>query len=444
MDNTKKFFLSLLALSTSTFSHANENPNILCILVDDLGYGDLSCMGATDMQTPNIDQLMQDGMKFSNFYTNSTVSSPTRASLLTGQYPDMVGVPGVIRQWEHMSWGFFKPDAVTLPDMLRKAGYHTGIIGKWHLGLESPNLPNERGFDHFHGFLSDMMDDYWNHRRHGVNWMRLSDQEVAPKGHATDIFTQWSVDYIEERTTNNEKFFLYLAYNAPHDPIQPPEEWLQKVKEREPGLSEKRAKLVAFIEHLDSDIGKVIASLKEQGIYDETLIIFTSDNGGVLKYEANNGPFKGGKQDMYEGGIKVPACFVWKNHIEAGSETDAIALTMDIFPTLCEIAGQNITTDIDGMSILPLLQGKKQETDDRHLFWVRREGFKYGGKAYYACRYKDHKILQNTPFIPMEYYNIQTDPGEENELEKSGEIYNNLWNNLQEHIRKSGAIPWNK
>jgi arylsulfatase A-like enzyme len=438
----KNVLCGVACIATSTFSQAKENPNILCILVDDLGYGDLSCMGATDMQTPNIDQLMQDGMKFTNFYANSTVCSPTRASLLTGQYPDMVGVPGVIRQWEHMSWGFFKPDAVTLPDMLKKAGYHTGIIGKWHLGLESPNLPNERGFDHFHGFLSGMMDNYWTHLRGGVNWMRLNDHEIDPKGHATDIFTQWSVDYIKERTTNNEKFFLYLAYNAPHDPIQPPEEWYIRVKKRESGITDKRAKLVALIEHLDSGIGKVIESLKEQGIYDETLIIFTSDNGGFLKYGANNGPFRGGKQDLYEGGIKVPACFVWKNHIEAGNETNAIALSMDIFPTLCDIAGANITTEIDGISIWPLLQGKKQETDDRHLFWVRREGFKYGGKAYYACRNKNLKILQNNPFIPVEYYNIQNDPVEENNLEKKGDKYNELWINLQKHIREAGAVPW--
>jgi len=209
-----------------------QRPNILVILADDLGFGDLSYQGATDMKTINIDRIFSEGMHFTNFYANSTVSSPTRASLLTGCYPDLVGVPGVIRTHEDNSWGFLSPDVSLISEKLKKNGYETALIGKWHLGLEAPNLPNLRGFDYFHGFLGDMMDDYYTHLRHGINYMRLNDKVVNPEGHATDVFTDWALDYLSTRKKDANPFFMYLAYNAPHDPVQPPDEWVQKVKKR--------------------------------------------------------------------------------------------------------------------------------------------------------------------------------------------------------------------
>src|SRR5690606_13422882 len=152
-----------------------------------------------------------------------------------------------------------------LPEVLKNQGYHTALIGKWHLGLELPNTPNERGFDYFHGWLGDMMDDYVLKRRHDSNYMRKNHQIIDPPGHATDLFTEWSVNYIKERAKEKQPFFLYLAYNAPHFPVQPPEEWLKKVQARKPNITEKRAKLVAFIEHLDDGIGQVINALKASG-----------------------------------------------------------------------------------------------------------------------------------------------------------------------------------
>ena len=347
-------------------------PNILMILVDDLGYGDLSSYGATDLKTPNIDKLVAAGMRLDNFYANCPVCSPTRSALLSGRYPDMVGVPGVIRTHITDNWGYLAPHAVLLPKLLKPVGYHTAIVGKWHLGLASPNTPNERGFDHFHGFLGDMMDDYYKHRRHDINYMRLDDKEIDPQGHATDLFTQWAVDYIKDRSKSKQPFFLYLAYNAPHTPIQPPEDWLNRVKASESGISEQRAKLVALIEHLDDGIGKVIACLKECGADENTLVIFTSDNGGQLSVWANNGSLRAGKQDMYEGGIREPMCAVWPGRIAPGSRSDRVALTMDLYPTICEAAGAKIAHEIDGRSILPTLLGASQPVEDRFLFWMRR------------------------------------------------------------------------
>ncbi len=414
------------------------------ILVDDLGYGDLSSYGAKDMQTPNIDKLVTSGMRFDSFYANCPVCSPTRASLLTGRYPDLVGVPGVIRTHLTNNWGYLAPQAVLLPKLLKRAGYHTAIVGKWHLGLESPNTPNERGFDHFHGFLGDMMDDYYNHRRHGNNYMRLNNKEIDPKGHATDLFSQWTVDYINSRSKTAQPFFLYLAYNAPHTPIQPPADWLQRIKSREKNISDRRAKLVALIEHMDDGIGSVITALKNSGQSSNTLIIFTSDNGGQLSVGANNGSLRAGKQDMYEGGIRVPMCAVWPGRIKPCSRSSRIALTMDLYPTICEAADAVIKHKIDGRSILPTLLGRDRPEEDRFLFWVRREGGRYGGRAYYAARYGDYKLVQNSPFEPLELYNLKDDPKEQNPLGNKHRMYRRLFTALKNHIIEAGAVPWEK
>ena len=416
---------------------------MLVILVDDLGYGDLSVNGGKDIKTPHIDKLFEKGMKFNNFYSNCTVCSPTRASLMTGCYPDMAGVPGVIRTHETNSWGYLRTNVITLPQILKPAGYETALIGKWHLGLESPNTPNERGFDFFHGFLGDMMDDYFTHLRHGNNYMRLNEKEIDPEGHATDIFTDWAIDYIHQQKKSSKPFFLYLAYNAPHFPIQPPKEWLEKVKQREPGISEKRAKNVAFVEHLDDGIGRVMQAMKESGLDKNTLIIFSSDNGGHLASGASNGELRGGKQDMYEGGIKVPTCFVWKDKIKPGSSCGTIGLTMDIYPSLCEIAGVEITGEIDGISLLPCLLGETVSSD-RTVYFMRREGGFYGGLCYYAARHKQYKLLQNTPFEQMQLFNLETDPQEQIHLRETSEKFKDLKFQLSQHIRRAGQVPWQK
>ena len=427
---------------TSTTKQVRPQPNILLILVDDLGYGDLSINGGTDIHTPHIDALCEKGMMFSNFFANSTVCSPTRASLLTGCYPDISGVPGVIRTHETNSWGYLREDLATLPQLLKKAGYKTAIIGKWHLGLESPNTPNERGFDFFHGFLGDMMDDYWTHLRHGNNYMRLNQEAIQPKGHATDIFSDWAIDYLLKAKQKDSPFFLYLAYNAPHFPIQPPAVWLEKVKQREPDLSGTRAKNVAFVEHMDDAIGRVLGFLNSTNLAENTLVIFSSDNGGSLPHGASNGPLRGGKQDLYEGGIKVPTCFVWKNHIQAGSKTENIGLTMDIYPTLLDVAGVEPQHQIDGISLYPTLTGKNQNTSGRTIHFMRREGGRYGGLCYYATRQGDFKLLQNTPYEPIQLFNLATDPLEQHPLDASVDEFDDLKYLQSQHIRKAGAVPW--
>lgn len=447
--STGLLFLSLAAAADLRAQAAPSSPlpkpNVLVILTDDQGRGDYSAFGTKDIHTPNIDRLFHEGMTFDNFFANSCVCSPSRAALLTGCYPDRVGVPGVIREeTPNDSWGYLSPTARLLPQFARQAGYHTAIIGKWHLGIGSPNTPTERGFDFFEGFLGDMMDSYWTHRRHGLNLMRRNQEIIDPQGHATDIFTCWACDYLEAQAKSASPFFLYLAYNAPHDPIQPPPEWLARVKAREPGLSEKRAKLVALIEHLDSGIGKVLDTLDRTGLATNTLIIFTSDNGGVLANGANNGPWRAGKQHMYEGGLRVPGAARYPGRIPAGSRTARLTMTMDIFPTVCEALGVAPPKDIDGVSFLPTLLGHPQPELKRDLYFVRREGgTAYGGKTIEAFRRGDWKLLQDSPFAPLELYDLSSDPREANNLaRKNRPMFNQLSAGLREQIQRGGQTPW--
>lgn len=417
-------------------------PNIVLIMVDDLGYGDLKCYGAPDIQTPNIDSLMARGMRFDQFYANCTVCSPTRASLLTGRYPDLAGVPGVIRQWAPDSWGYLDPAAPTLSGYLRKAGYRTGMVGKWHLGFESPNIPNDRGFDFFHGFLGDMMDDYWTHLRGGENWMRRNREVIEPEGHATDLFSAWSASYIREHAKGEKPFFLYLAYNAPHFPIQPPEEWLTRLKKREPHLSEKRARNAAFVEHLDSGVGHVLKAVQEAGISEDTIVIFTSDNGGSIPHSQSNGLLRGGKQDHWEGGIRVPTCVVWPGRIPV-MRSDEMGMTMDFLPTLCEIAGASVDGQVDGVSLGDILLRGGKADRERTYVWVRREGNRrYQGRAYYAIRQGPWKLQQSSPFEPMSLVNLEEDPFEQNPFPPSGKIADQLRRKLMDHLQRSGGVPW--
>lgn len=440
--------LLLLGFSISAIpsdAQAKKLPNILLVLTDDQGYHDVSYYGTKDIRTPNMDALCKDGIRMDNYYANAPVCSPTRASLLSGRYPDRVGVPGLIRSNPDNNWGYLDPSAILLPALLKKAGYHTAHIGKWNLGLTSPNLPNEKGFDLFHGWLEDMMEDYVIKRRGGKNYMRWNEKEIDPPGHATDLFTNWASEYILSRQKQTAPFFLYLAYNAPHFPVQPPVEWVNKVKQRDPGISDKRAQLIALIEHLDAGIGKVIQTLKQTGAYENTLIIFSSDNGGHLPDLANNGPLRDGKQSMYEGGLKVPAFAVWPNKIKAGSVSQQVNTTMDVVPTLLAIAGIAPTQNLDGRSFLSMLYGKETK-ETRALYFVRREGgLLYGGKAYHAMREGDWKLLQNSPYQPLELYNLQEDPLETtNVISRYPDKANELNKLLMHQIQEGGKVAWQR
>jgi arylsulfatase A-like enzyme len=429
----------------SVFNHAGPafaadvRPNVLIILVDDLGYGDLSCYGAQDLRTPHIDRLMSQGVRFNEFYANSCVCSPTRAALLTGRYPDLVGVPGVVRTYDNENWGYLHPDAVMLPALFEESGYRTSLVGKWHLGLRPENHPNRRGFRTFKGFLGDMMDDYWDHRRHGINYMREDQKEIDPNGHATDLFTQWSIDMLEEQAAEADPFFLYLAYNAPHAPIQPPEQWRQAYREREPGTTPQRAEIAAFIEHLDDGIGRVLSALDRLGLSGNTIVVFSSDNGGSLRYGSSNASLRGGKTQMYEGGLKVGACFRWPDRLQP-RVTDYRALTMDILPTLADLCGVSLVGSVDGASLKQeLLHGDQAPFArvDYHV-WLQ-------GSRKEALRDGDWKLVREQEEGVSELYDIANDPYEEVDLAiQQPQRAAELDRRLLEYRERSERVPWRR
>jgi arylsulfatase A-like enzyme len=444
MGDMHRLLLSLVLLLSSSALHAAAKPNFIILFTDDHGYGDVSTYHESDVHTPNVDRIGKEGMLFTRMRANCTVCSPSRAALLTGRYPDRVGVPGVIRSQPENSWGYFDPKVPTLADELKKAGYHTAIIGKWHLGLESPNTPNERGFDFFHGFLGDMMDSYTSHLRHGHNYMRRNAEVIEPKGHATDLFSQWAADYLKDRATKpDQPFFLYLAYNAPHFPIEPPAEWLTKVKKRAPHLNEKRAANVAFVEHLDDRIGQVLTALDQTGLSQNTVVVFSADNGGSLPHAQNNDPWRGGKQDHYDGGLRVPFMIRWPGQISPGSISDYAGLNFDLFPTFLELADAQPSADLDAVSLLPILKGAQMEAA-RDLYFVRREGGPaYGGKSYEALIRGDWKLMQNDPWSPLELYNLKSDPQEQTNLAtQAPKVFRELSETLRQHIQRGGTTAW--
>lgn len=435
----------LVAAVGSVRAASEERPNFLLILADDLGYSDVSTYAPRDVQTPHIDRLGAEGMRFTRMRANATVCSPTRAALMTCRYADRVGVPGLIRSTPEDSWGYFAP-VPTVADRLRAVGYTTAIVGKWNLGFASPNTPNERGFDFFHGFLEDMMDSYTTHLRHGRNYLRLNSEPVDPQGHATDIFTEWAQDYLRQRSRDRKPFFLYLAYNAPHFPIEPPPEWLARVRQRAPDLPEKRALNVALVEHLDDRIGRVLATLREAGLDRNTVVVLTSDNGGSLPHGQTNLPWRDGKQSHYDGGLRVPFVVRWPGRVAPGAQSDYAGLLFDATATFLELAGAARSIDDDAVSLLPVLRGTAVSHALRDLYFVRREGGpKYGGKSYEAIIRGDWKLMQNSPYEPLQLYNLQEDPAEQHDLiEQRPEIAAELQRALRANIQRGGATPWQK
>ena len=426
---------------------AQNPPNVLLIIVDDLGFGDLSCQGAEDLQTPHIDQLFADSLRLDRLYANCPVCSPTRASVLTGCYPDRVGVPGVIRTHETNSWGYFAPQRPTLPQQLHKRGYYSQAIGKWHLGLRAENHPQQRGFDHFKGFLGDMMDDYYDHLRHGNNYMRDGLQEIDPSGHATDLFSQWAIDFVAQRRDQSDQpWFLYLAYNAPHTPIQPPAEWLAKVKQRQPEITDRRAKLVALIEHMDDGIGKVLQKLRDTDQYEQTLIVFTSDNGGQINVGANNGPLRDGKQSMYEGGLRIPGCLRVPGRTKPGSSTEEVCATMDFLPTIVEAVGGSTEGPIDGISLTTLIDEPQATLPQRDIYFVRREGgLRYAGMTIEGLLSGQYKLVHNLPTAELELFDLEADPSESNNIARQRpKVFRDMVSRLQVHIQRGGQVPWQK
>jgi arylsulfatase A len=414
-----RLFLTLVCLMTGILSASAQTPNIVLIVADDLGYGDLGCYGSRLNRTPHIDALAAAGLRFTDFHSAGPMCSPTRAAMLTGLYQQRFGklfdtaISGVRDREQGLPL-----KAVTIAELLRERGYATACFGKWHLGYHPPFLPPDQGFDEYVG-LGSGDGDYHTHvdRSGNEDWWR-NNELAMEKGYTTELLTKHSLRFIE---TNRERsFFLYLPHLAIHFPWQGPDDPPHRQQGRSyqddkwgviPDPANVAPHIKAMVEALDNSVGQIMAALKRWQLDRNTLVVFTSDNGGYLTYGKNfrnissNGPLRGQKAQLYEGGHRVPAIFRWPGRIKTGV-TATIAHSVDLLPTLAKLAGiENGKTD--GVDLAPLLfQGKPPS--DRAFFW------RAGNKR--AVRDGDWKLCRERN--QSELFNLAEDLGEAHDLAK--------------------------
>lgn len=361
-------------------------PNFILFLTDDQGYGDLSCMGATGFRTPHLDRLAREGARFTDWYSNSPVCSPSRAALLTGRYPGNAGVRAILAG--HRTASGLPPTTPTLATALRPLGYRTYMSGKWHLGLAAGSRPHDHGFDHWYGFLAGCIDYYshifyWGMNRPGPGINPTHDLwqdgvEIWQNGsYFTELVTAQAIAYLREAAREGRPFFLYVPYNAPHYPMHAPQHYL----DRFPDLPWDRQIMAAMISAVDDGVGDILAEVERLGLAERTCTFFTSDNGpsretrnrldGKLDpyYGGSSGKLKGHKFSLYEGGIRMPALIHWPGVIPAGQVLDAPCASMDLFPTLLTAAGGDPAQyELDGVNLLPYLT-TGAPPPERDIFW---------------------------------------------------------------------------
>jgi len=361
-------------------------PNFIVFLTDDQGYGDLSCMGATDFRTPHLDRLAAAGCRFTDWYSNSPVCSPSRASLLTGRYPGNAGVRSILGG--HRTASGLPQEMPTLATALKKLGYSTALVGKWHLGLADGSRPDDHGFDEWFGFLAGCVDYYshifyWGMNTGGpannpIHDLWENGREVFLNGeYLTDVITKRAVDYIRRAAEREEPFFLFVAYNAPHYPMHAPKEYV----DRFPHLLPDRRIMAAMLSAVDDGVGAIMAELERQQIAGNTCVFFQSDNGPSREtrnwldgrtdpyYGGTTGKLKGHKFSLYEGGIRMPALISWPDRIPAGQVISQPGAAMDIFPTFLKAAGGDPSAyELDGLDVLPMLTDGAP-SPHQQIFW---------------------------------------------------------------------------
>jgi arylsulfatase A-like enzyme len=396
---------------------ATAQPNIVYIMADDLGYADVSCYGRPDLHTPNIDALAQRGTRFLQGYANSAVCSATRTALITGryQYRLPVGLEEPISTHE----AGLPPEHPTLPSLLRKAGYGTTLVGKWHLGRLPKYGPLQSGYDHFYGFRNGSAD-YYTHS----NDLWDGDVKVEQAGYLTDLLGSHAVDVINGYAAQRKPFLLSLHFNAPHWPWEVPgdDSESKRIAAQGGGLTDydggSQATYQRMIEELDVQVGRVVEALKKNHLDQNTIVIFTSDNGG--ERFADTWPFTGRKTELLEGGLRIPAIISWPKQIPQGGTSNQVAITMDWVPTLLAAAGAaaDPAYPLDGINLLPMLAHGAPNVS-RKLFW------RYKANAQRAARdgdWKFLKIIENT-FL----FNVVDDPMERANLkERHKDIYDRL------------------
>lgn len=411
---------------------SSPKPNFVFIYCDDLGYGDIGCFGATDIMTPNIDRMAAEGIRFTEFYSASPVCSPSRAALLTGRYPQRMGINGVFFP---ESFTGMPLSEITIADILREQGYTNGIVGKWHLGHLERFLPLQRGFDEYYGipYSNDM---------ESVVYLRGNEvvEFHVDQRYTTRTYTEEAVDFIDRH--HNEPFFLYLAHSMPHVPIYASEQFL--------GTSQ-RGLYGDVIEEIDWSVGQILDKLEKYHLLENTLVIFSSDNGPWLVMEDHGGSagiLREGKQFTFEGGQRVPTVAMWKGTIPAGSEYNDIALMMDWYPTFARLAGATVPTDrpIDGEDITGILFGKEKRQGDEFLYFdlaelqcFRKGDWKYKKAFPGFAGTRGKKAVEAHPELLI---NLKDDPGEQvNLAEKYPEKLLVMKQEMEKALHALGELP---
>jgi arylsulfatase A len=382
----------------------SPKPNIVLIMADDLGYGDLSCYGNERIQTPHLDQLAAEGMRFTDYHSNGAVCSPTRAALMSGLYQQRVGITGVVYTWLRDSLGMAS-EVETMAEIFQANGYITGIFGKWHLGYKKEFNPIRQGFDEFKGFVAGNVD-YHSHldNQYVFDWWEQDELKEDP-GYTTDLITRYGLEFLEKN--QDQPFLLYLPYAAPHDPYQgrndPP---IRTADKSSRSLTDEEIVPIyqEMVEVLDDGVGQVVNKLKSLNLAEHTLVIFCSDNGANKR--GSNGILRGFKGGLYEGGHRVPAMAWWPGKIPAGQENPSLILSMDWLPTLMDLAEIPLgERALDGQNISSvLLAGETLHSKPR--FW-RYNQLK-------AVRSGDWKLVQTKG--KSELFNLADDPGESLDL----------------------------
>jgi arylsulfatase A-like enzyme len=401
-----------------------QRPNVVLILADDLGWTDLACYGSDLHETPNLDRLAKDGMKFTQNYSACTVCSPTRAALLTGKYPARLHItdwiPGLMPDNPKLlvpDWTKFLPTTeTTIAEVFKANGYRTGSIGKWHLGGED-YYPQKHGFD-----VNTAGTDKAAPPSYLAPWKIPTLTEGKDGDYLTDRLGDEAVKFIEQ--TKDKQFFLYLAHFAVHTPIQGRADLVAKYKQKlKAGITHSNAAYAAMLESLDETVGRIRAKLEELKLADRTIVIFTSDNGGRVPTTSNK-PLRFGKASAYEGGVRVPLIVHWPGITKPGATSDAPVITMDLFPTLVEMAGLKMpepkSKRLDGVTLAPILRGHGT-IDRKELFWhyPHHQHYQLGGTMPYgAIRSGDFKLIEFFNDMHVELYDIKNDIGELRELAK--------------------------
>jgi arylsulfatase A-like enzyme len=441
-------------MTVSPFTYASEKqtdrPNIIYIMADDLGYGDLGCYGQKLVQTPNIDRLAQEGMLFTQHYSGSTVCAPSRCSLMTGYHTGHTFIRG---NKEIKPEGQFPipKDTYTVAKLMKNAGYKTGIVGKWGLGApDSDGAPNKQGFDYWFGVNCQRQA----HRFYPTHlWENTTKIELGGKKYSHDLMTEKALKFLDD--SKDAPFFLYLPYTIPHAELNVPEDSMKpyrgKFKEKSfPGAGnygatdEPRAAFAGMVSRMDRDVGRIVSKLKKLGLDNNTLILFTSDNGPHKEgghdpeYFNSNGPLRGVKRDLYEGGIRVPMIARWPKSIKPGTKCDHISAFWDFMPTCAELAGAKIPKGIDGISYAPVLSGKpeKQQTHE-YMYWEFHER-----GLTQAVRMGDWKAFRPGKGKPLELYNLKDDIGEQNNIaDKHPKIIAKIENYIKSARTESEIFP---